>query len=354
MAGLIAKLTEGQKAILPEMREKWLRIGLSTERIDGGRARDWATRFYTELLKRPAPALVLVVDGPVYGWIATLLLAPDPRQVKAQVREQVWEQVGKQVQEQVREQVWEQVHEQVGAQVREQVGEQVREQVREQVWEQVWEQVGAQVGGQARRCVWPYVTGSFLVSWLSFYETMRALGVTNYAQGYDLWREQAEFGCVWPLQHACIFAEKPTAIHMREKRLHQDGGPSVEYADGLRVWSLNGVRVPQWLAETRDMDIDPREVLQLENVEQRREGVRKVGVERIAQKLGGKSLDRSSDETYELLRLTLGDGVAGTYLKMLNPSIGVWHMEGVPHEIQTVQAALAWRNGTDLKPEVLT
>jgi hypothetical protein len=57
---------------------------------------------------------------------------------------------------------------------------------------------------------------------------------------------------------------------------------------------------------------------------------------------------------YELLILNMGDGRRRPYLKMKNPSIKTWHIEGVAPEIKTVKEALAWRNGTDEAPEVLT
>ncbi len=46
-----------------------------------------------------------------------------------------------------------------------------------------------------------------------------------------------------------------------------------------------------------------------------------------------------------MLVLDLGDGRTRPYLKMLNPSIGVWHVEGVAPAVRTVQEALNFRNG---------
>ncbi len=47
------------------------------------------------------------------------------------------------------------------------------------------------------------------------------------------------------------------------------------------------------------------------------------------------------------------------YLKMKNPSIGVWHLEGVDRDCKTVQSAINWRAGdlavaADWRPSVLT
>lgn len=52
--------------------------------------------------------------------------------------------------------------------------------------------------------------------------------------------------------------------------------------------------------------------------------------------------------------LNLGDDRSRPYLKMKNPSIATYHLEGVAPEIRTVQEALDWRNQTKIRPEVLT
>jgi len=59
--------------------------------------------------------------------------------------------------------------------------------------------------------------------------------------------------------------------------------------------------------------------------------------------------------TYELHEMDLG-GTTGKwpYLKMLNPSIGVWHMECVDKTCKTVKDAIRWRNQSELDPEIIT
>lgn len=130
----------------------------------------------------------------------------------------------------------------------------------------------------------------------------------------------------------------------------------MQYRDGWGIWALNGVRVPQALVETQADELDCTDwVVNQSNAEIRREAVRKIGVERVIQRLGGHSLDTHGD--YELISLRLNGTRERPFLKMKNPSIGVWHVEGVAPHIKTVQQALNWRSGNeqeDWKPEVLT
>jgi len=114
------------------------------------------------------------------------------------------------------------------------------------------------------------------------------------------------------------------------------------------------VRVPKGLVTTAGADLDPQTwILKQTNAEIRREAVRKIGIERVCERLGATVIDRQG-EMYELLELDLGDQRRRPYLKMRNPSIGVFHIEGVHPDCRTVEAALAWRNGTPTPPNVLT
>ena len=94
------------------------------------------------------------------------------------------------------------------------------------------------------------------------------------------------------------------------------------------------------------------ELLKIDNAEVRREFVRKVGIDRVCYSLGAQCIDKVGN--YELLLLDLQDGRKRPYLKMLNPSIDTWHVEGVHPNCQTVEQALKWRNQSKLKPKQLT
>lgn len=134
--------------------------------------------------------------------------------------------------------------------------------------------------------------------------------------------------------------------------LHKDGAGAVVYRDGYTIWALNGVKVSQEIAETPWNELDPKLVTTTENAEVRRELVRKIGVEKILSALDSETLDTEGD--YELLLLQLDDDRKRPYLKMTNPSLGIYHIEGIHPDITSVKEALKWRNGTEEVPTVLT
>jgi len=153
---------------------------------------------------------------------------------------------------------------------------------------------------------------------------------------------------------AVIF-RRPTRIMLNSQGwLHCNGGGAIEWHDGFRQYYLNGVRVPEEVALPRSVDLDPAMVLKETNAGVRREIVRKIGIERVVQKLGGEIID--SWKGYELIKLNIpGMRQRPTYLKMRNPSIGIYHMEGVSPRIKTCRGALKWRvGGTNWNPEQLT
>jgi hypothetical protein len=203
--------------------------------------------------------------------------------------------------------------------------------------------------------VWPYLSGKFWAGYFAFYEFMihevKVEGIT------PLWHDlvqTSELNLIYPLDQACIISDNPTEIHIVNGRLHKDGAPSIKYADGFSVWSLNGVQVKKEIAETPAEDLNPKMILKEGNAEVRREIVRKIGIERVCESLNARVIDTFGD--YELLNLSLGDGRVRPYLKMKNPSIGTFHIEGVHPDCKTCKEALAWRNKQTeyVAPNVLT
>ncbi len=138
----------------------------------------------------------------------------------------------------------------------------------------------------------------------------------------------------------------------QNRNMHNSSGPAIIWHDGEKAYYLNGVKVTQEIVETPAEELNPHILLEEHNTEVRREIIRKIGIERVCNTLKAKVIDKQGD--YELLRLYLGDMRRRTYLKMKNPSTGLYHFEGVRPHIKTVREALSWRNQTVENPTVLT
>ena len=222
-----------------------------------------------------------------------------------------------------------------------------KSEVRDSVW--------ASVGASVRDSVWASGYGQHDANWLAFYEYFRdvcALGEqTQRLSG--IWEISKNAGWWLPHEKICWVSERHNTLNRNsEGRLHCDNGPALQYPDGWAIWALNGVRVSENIVTTPAEKLDPAIILKEQNAEIRREIVRKIGIERVCERLNAQCVDKQGE--YELLLLDLQDGRKRPYLKMRNPSIGVYHVEGVHPECTTVEAALKWRNGTADKPVVLT
>lgn len=164
-------------------------------------------------------------------------------------------------------------------------------------------------------------------------------------------------GCFlsWFYKEFAFISRRPKHIKRNTRgQLHNDSGAALEWRDGWKQYYLNGIRVSEEIGSPAPEDLDPTLILKAKNVEVRREIVRKIGIERVIQKLGGEAID--SWNGYELIMLDIPDmQIMPLYLKMKNPSIGTYHVEGVPPGISTCKEALSWRvGGLKWKPEQLT
>lgn len=233
---MLEKLTEGQEALLPVVRDEWLRVGLSCEPADRTEAEAGVVDAYRAAGLEP-PGVFVWLDSPLAGAIGAAML------------------------DQVRGQVWDQVRGQVRDQVRGQVGGQVRG--------QVWDQVS--------RAVY----GCHDAAWLAFYDTFARFGIdTSRLNG--LKRVAGSAGWWWPFTDAVILTDRPEHLSWdAQQRLHNDTGPAVRYRDGFEVWSWHGTRVPEWVIT----DPTPERIWAEPNQEIRRCAVEAYGWDRLTDRL---------------------------------------------------------------------
>ena len=284
---MIDTLTVEQEAMLAQVRDEWLAVGLSTEPADRPAAEEGARQAYRRAGLEP-PRVVVWLDSPLAGRIGAAMLSGGKEgqvgdQVRGQVGDQVWDQVGGQVWDQVRGQVWDQVGDQVrgqvwsqvwdqvGGQVRDQVGDQVWDQVGDQVWDQVWDQVRDQVRDQ----IWDAVWGQHDAGFLGWCDAMQRIGVNLDITGLSTVARNASWW--WPLRDAVILTDRPDTLHRdTQGRLHCTTGPALRYRDGWAIHAIHGVRVPADLIET---GWDVARILEEDNAEVRRAAIELTGWE---------------------------------------------------------------------------
>ena len=169
------------------------------------------------------------------------------------------------------------------------------------------------------------------------------------------WWEQAAIHGSWRIMHDefCIVSDFPELIKTDEQnRPHCETGPSHRWRDGWSIYHWHGVHVPSHWIEDRE-NLDPAEVLKVENVEQRAAGASIIGWARMSKKLDRKIIDGDPEtDIGALVELTLpGLPEPGRFLMAQCPRNGTI-CEGVPRQsdidglpIDTAIAAQAWRDG---------
>jgi len=312
----ITHITDEQKAKMPQYVEKWIKIGTNTDRLDPVRTKKTIDN-YRKLIGKPVDVPLIILDNPLEAWAACHLLSNfgvSFENLKTEL-------------------------------------------------EYVFNENRTSKKYDIPRARLPWQCGSFFVSTFSFYDFMfEELGVEIdnelYAK-YKVWESTSELGCIYPLDEYTVVCEKPTEVHLNEANvLHRDGGPAITYAGmgDLKIYCLNGVTVPEYIAVTPEEQLDLEYYKTIDNADVKAEFVRKAGIERF--KDIGKKLDDHSNyqgpeyelwhkSEYELWDMNaIFEGLDyAPYLSMVNQTTGIFHFEGVSPQCRTLKDAIKERLG---------
>jgi hypothetical protein len=296
----IEKLTPEQESKFQEYVDKWIKIGTCTRPSNKTKAEDALIRAYKVASLKP-PEKIIWTTSPLAGCIIAGILK------KA-----------------------------IGG-------------------EPKLDSVGASVWASVRASVWDAVYGQQDAFWLSFYNFLQEVvklkkETEKLVPLMDL---SLEANWVYLYKNIAIMSEKPITCKLNEQRvLHSEDSAAIEYKDGFAVYALNGIRMPDWVIKTPKNDLSVEKIFAIENIEQRAEAIKFIGMNKCLDKLDAKIIHAWND--YELLTIKYEGRRIGPYLKMKNPSTGEIHIEGVgtPNEgvdntIKTCQQALAWREYED-------
>ena len=207
-----------------------------------------------------------------------------------------------------------------------------------------------------------------LVSTFAFYDFMinevKVPIEKDLLDKYKKWEATSRLFAIYPLDNITIVCRRPKEIHLNENNvLHKDGAAALVFnGEGdFKVYSLNGVTVPEYLAVTPAQDLNVDDYLKENNADIKAEFIRKAGVEKFLNL--GKLVDsyknyskakhewwhKSQYELWDMKKLFTSLNYA-PYLKMLNPTTGIWHLEGVSPKCNSVKDALKERfGGRELK-----
>jgi len=212
-----SNITPEQEASMPMFVEKYTEIGINTDPIDRDKARAYASKLY-KFLEYHDPQ-VLFANGPTEAWLMT-----------------VW--VNHMQQNNI--------------------------EIPEKAEDIVFDFDAIRKVAKGVSFVRSHLDGQMMASWVSRVKFMQFAGM-ELPKDFNLIEDQIEFNVIYLLNGYCIFSDRFSEVHIKDKKLHCDGGPSIEYLDGTRCWSLNGIAVPQWLAETSKEQLNLNDLLLIDD-----------------------------------------------------------------------------------------
>ena len=361
---MITKLTPDQEKEIPKYIQKW--VDKASEPMCHEKAKIAINAVYARM-KQPAP-LIIVGTSPLNTALLCALFWTMFKKKNDQLRDQfhgqLYDQLGNQLRDQLRDQLGNQLSDQLRDQLRGQLYDQFHGQLYDQLHDQFHGQLGDQLRGQLRdqldgqlggqlydqlkeinQC---WYLGLWWLSWCGWYDYGRFIGVEFDKKIYDLFIDfNSEVHFIIPYKGVAFISEKPKKISWKNRQLHDEKSPAVEYPDGYGLWCLNGIKVPDWVVKTPAEKITVEQALNEINADVQREIIRKIGAERLINNM--VELDVFTDKhtgggnSYRLMQMKMGSNINRKYLVFEHASMpGIFYAKPVPPECAKALHARGW------------
>lgn len=328
---VIKKLKPEQEAQIQFNHEKWRALVLSTERIDRYQAKEAVRKAYA-LIKRPTPK-ILFSDSP-YGVVETFFQSG-------------LKSLGYKLDNQIESHLVQPLANCFLSQLS------TSPKILLSSTRRFWNHHSSQFLRQMLRepglqTVTSIDAGEWVDRARLFDFCYSVLNCSCDVRRWNIFQELVK-NCAWiyPFENACIICDRPTKLSFdSESRLHAEGEPAVEFADGYRFYSHHGVTLPEKYGKLHPQQWQAQWLLEEYNAELRRVLIQNIGYSRIAQELQAKQLDNWQE--YALLKIDCADVEPLYLLKMTCPSTRFIHALRVPPDVKSAREAIRWVNwGTD-------
>ncbi|MEG4046091.1 DUF6745 domain-containing protein [Microcoleus sp. Pol17_C1] len=374
----VKKLTPEQAALIPVYREKWRAISLSTGPINRSQAEETIKSAYSAIGKkapeiifvdRPYEAADLIVsrfDNPsseLRSQFETKLRSPLEKQLRGYLGSQLETELQNQLPTQLEQRLYTQLKTQLWEPERNYLAGEISSQLPpQQVIDERSGEIRPTLGKHLSNCIQPELWaayGSLLDFCISVINLPHSYG-RNWIVFQSIVRD---CGWIYPYDKVCIVCEKPIALSVDSNhRLHAEGKPAVQFADGVSIYAYHGVILPEWYGRLHPHQWQSKWVLKEQNAEVRRALIQGITYDRICQELAVTELD--SWQEYTLLSIEFEDDFDNEgnakpvyLLKMTCPSTGHIHALRVPPDVRsssraslTAKEAIRWVNW-DIDPE---
>ena len=240
----------------------------------------------------------------------------------------------------------------VDRKVRDTIGRAVRDAINGVIDREVRDTIDRAVGDAvgAHKSSWYYwIGGQFWVggwywygspAYVSFFTDVCKLklpkDIEERAEAYSKICQSVNY--VWADKNFVMVCARPKHIYRDEQgRLHSPDSKAIEYHDGWGLYMWHGIKVSKKIIETPET-LTKKDIVKETNVEVRRCIIEKIGMERYAELLGVKEVDRDTVSTEEavLYKTKRKDNILNNYayfVKVSCPSSKRKYMLGVPYKL---------------------
>ncbi|QIR38344.1 hypothetical protein HCG51_17620 [Tolypothrix sp. PCC 7910] len=399
---LIEKLTPEQEALIPVYRDKWRKIALSTERIDREKAAEAVKAAYIASGKN-APKIIFS-ESPYVALKSTIFdkldylkqelnnkvisqLNNSPisnlKKLQRELLEKPLEQLGRQTSffSDLSYSIYPQVFQDIN--IDEELFDELvysklnnnfsdilgfrlswvletyikiylNEQLQSEDWQQINLQLGSRLSSSLQASLYSYINNFFGLCFQPEEEckinSFRDFIITSVwvSEIFPEWLMYQslikECGWIFAFDKTVIICDRP--LHLRfdhQNRLHAEGEPAIEYADGFGIYSYHGVTLPEKYGKHHPQQWQAQWLLKEDNAELRRVLIQGMGYGRICQELQAIELDNWAE--YTLSKIDADVDEEPVYLlKMTCPSTGFIHALRVPPNMKSAHEAICWIN----------
>ena len=310
----ITKITDEQKAKLPELVERW--VGYASEQSDYIDIKNAVHEIY-RLMGKPAPT-VLISDSP-YSAIYTTAALRLIKEGGSTLRSTLSSTLGSTL----RSTLYSTLRSTLDSTLRSTLSSTLDSTLRSTLGSTLRSTLDNTNDQEFKSALsWAY-QGSYIVTWwgvwAGYYEYAKDIGVS-----FDEDKLNAFINFTRHIPHICvadgiaIVSMKPTKIHWQETEvqpisginhmpknriLHADGELAVEFGDGWGIYVFNGVVLPEKIGKVRSKNWDPEWILEEKNQEIKRLLLETIPKEKVSEVLQLKVLDtfKTLYSTYELV-----------------------------------------------------
>lgn len=187
--------------------------------------------------------------------------------------------------------------------------------------------------------------------WISFYDYMENVLDIKMSKEFHYIRELSvkfNWMFVCPKNKIVYLCKKPVEIHMVNGLLHNENGPSVKYADGFSVYSIEGYRVTEQIV-MRPETLTIKQIHEQSNSDIQSIMIDRFGWTRYLEETNCKLLDSRKNDIENTMEALYNTEQFGKRLVCTCPTGRVF-VKGVPPEAaSTCEEAQNWLSGYQIK-----